>query len=265
MAARKENVKLIVAIIVVFLAIVGYRAHNDMNPPPEPTNVEVALVPSYYAATDEALASMPSEGIDSLLVKAGEIQVDKDGVPELVFNGPKAKTFPQVNLIPVIYIHGMQKNLSLAYDKIDAALLPWQKVGSLINDVAINFTQDNPDYDDIRIFCNGLRGRWRADTFVDIQVKLPTEDITPLVRNKLADLLKSIKMFIFDQAHAARKGEKPAATIERLKKEELPFMFITEQDVDLKELGKVMGAKSSSFAGIVLDLSKVKPKAAPQP
>ncbi len=265
MAARKENVKLIVAIIVVFLAIVSYRAYKDMNPPPERPDAEVALTPSYYAETDEALAKLPSENIGSVLVKAGEISVDKDGSPQLSLNGPKPRTFAQVDVIPVINISNLPKNLNLTYDQIDAAILPWRKVGSLINDVAINFTQDNPDYDDIRIFCNGLRGRWRQDTFLDLQLKPPSGEITPATRNKMADLLKNTKLFIFDQENAAHKGEKPAAAIERLKKEELPFLFITHQAVDLTELGKVMGTKSSTFAGIVLDLSHVKPPQGVQP
>jgi len=255
MAARKENVPLIIAIIVIFSAIVGVRAYRDMHPPPADLAAALAQSYAYYVQDDKTIKQVPDDQ-RSVFIKIGDFVVDtKDDVTYLP-NGPQPTLFAQRDTVIVFNINKLPKNSDAVFSKIESAVDPWKKVGNIFNAIIIDDQEEKPDVEALGVFCNDLKVYLRREHSIGLQLKRHNLPNTPAERNKLANILKSAQYFIFNFEDVRSGQETFTETLARLDKDELPFMLRFKKlpdDFSAKGLKQLKELKPEHYLGTLIE------------
>lgn len=260
MARRKENVKLIIAIIAGVIGIASYGAWKDMHPSTEPETNNI-FESNYFVHTQAQLDAVPSDK-GSVFVDAGKFTISDDGnsityTPNTIF----PKTFAQRDLVVTVEINKLPKNFSPLFDGINKAILPWKEVGSMMNDILLVYDDPNPDLGDLQVFGNGFRSITHQELFIVWQLKRKAIGETKVARNTQANLLKSTRYFVYDIKEAANPKETLTETITRLNKQELPFMLRFDGKPNTDNINMSLFEKSNSMAGFIIPADAAVPAA----
>lgn len=255
MAARKENVPLIIAIIVIFSAIVGVRAYRDMHPAAADPALDLAQTYSYFADNDASLAKVPDDQ-STIFIKVGDFTIDKNDQVTYAADGPKPVNFPQRDTALFFNINHLPQNPAPVFEKISGAMEPWKKVGNIFNAIIVNDEEDKPDLEALASFSNALKLYFHKEHTLILEIKRQHLPSTPAERNQLANVLKTVQYFIFDYDDARIAKEKLFDTLTRLDKEEIPFMLRLKRlpdDFAADRREKLKALKLNHYSGTLLE------------
>lgn len=251
---EKTDKRIVAAGIVLVGLFIGYGAWKDLHPPPRSDAKVINLTPYYVAESNEELAAFPQDG-NPAIVWAGDIETADDGETAFTASPVRPVSVPQREISLLYRVKTpLTRNLSSVYKTFEQAVEPWAQTGNLINNIYIEYQPAEPDLQSLAALCNGLRGYFRQEYWIDLQISRASEELTPEQKRGFGNLLKSVRMLIYDRkAVQLAEDEQLTDTIVRLNREGMPFALRLNRQPDFAALAKGLGDNADTLGGLVID------------
>lgn len=249
---EKTDKRIVAAGILALGLIVGYQSWDDMQPKEAPRN-EFTYTP-YVVADEQAELKDFHQGATAAIAWIGDIKAGGETL-EYTPSPITPITLPQMSMMLMFRLDTLPKHFSPLFDQIASAVQPWIKAGNIVNDIYIEYGDENPNLEGLAAFTNGLRGHLQREFFIVLQLKRKAFEDDPLARKKLGNMLKSVEFFSYDVKEAAKAGESLAQTVIRIDGQEVPFMLRATDMPDIPALEKDITEPRQYFNGFALDLT----------
>lgn len=260
---QKTDKRLVAAVLAVLGLIVGYGAWQDMHPKP-PQSKPQAFSRYHFVSGDRELAAAPQDGTPIIVWTGTLAPGEGNGETKFTPSPVTPVLFPQREILLLYKIDGaLPRSFSPAFKGVEDGARAWKNAGNLINDIYIDYPADNPDLRALTAFCNGLRAHLEREYWIDAQLKRGSAALDTERRTALGNLLKSVRMLVYEANDVRKPDESLEQTILRLSPEGLPFALRIHAEPDYIALKKALAGKAENFLGFVLDIDRTTEEKAP--
>lgn len=251
---EKTDKRIVAAGIVLVGLFIGYGTWKDLHPPPRSAAKVVNLTPYYLSESNEELAALPQDN-NPAIVWVGDIEAADDGETVFTASPVRPVSIPQREITLFYRVKTpFTRNLSSVYKTFEQTMTPWTKTGNLINNIYIEYLPEQPDLQSLAALCNGLRGYFRQEYWIDLQIRRASEELTPEQKRDFGNLLKSVRILVYDTKEVRQSEEERLTdTIVRLSREGIPFALRLPRQPDISELAKGIGDNAENLGGFVIE------------
>lgn len=250
---EKTDKRIVAAGIVIVGLFIGYGAWKDMHPPPR--TVQIANFTSYHMVTsNEELEKLKAEKDAAAIIWVGDIESAEDGQTAFTPSPVHPVSLAQREVILLYRIKNtLSRQLSPVFEAFEKGLKPWVETGTLINDIYIEYQPEDPEVQRLGALSNGLRGHFRKEYWIDLELRRSSESLEPEQKREFGDLLKSTRLVVYKGEDVMSETDDLPEAIIRLSSEGIPFALRLPRKPVLDGLAARLGDKADNLGGFVID------------
>lgn len=252
----REDKKVIIPVLLVLAAIVGWKSWQDMHPV-KLDKQQVVFDTRYLVRDTASFNAVPDNG-STLVIWAGDIG-SADGKTFLTPSPIEPVSIPKREADPLYVMPEIPKDLSTLYTEIKKNSDMWRAQNNTFNAIVLEYTADKPDLVALHALCNGL---WKyLDEKYWILVALRRDAVETASDRKewLAQMEKFTKSLIFSNKEERKNPESLELMIKNLENLGTPYIISLDEIPDYASLTRTFKDEPPKhFAAFLLDMTALR-------
>ncbi|MEZ0261674.1 MAG: hypothetical protein ACAH80_11740 [Alphaproteobacteria bacterium] len=248
----REDKKVIIPILLVLAAFVGWKSWKDLNPPVIEKQ-QVVFDTRYFVRDEASLKAVPDNG-GSIIIWAGDL-----GMEGLTPSPIAPVSIPQREVDPLYVMPEIPTDLPKVFPIIQENIESWRGQNNTFNAIFIDYTAAKPDLVMLEDFCSKLRTYLKKNYWLFIRLRRDAVESAPNRKIWLANMGKDVQAFAFDRKEERKPAESLEEMIKNLDSLGAPFVIVTDEIPDYASLTKTFkDARPKFFAAFMLDMTALR-------
>jgi hypothetical protein len=252
----REDKKVIIPVLLVLAAFVGWKSWKDMHPV-KLDKQPVVFDTRYLARDKSSLDAVPDNG-STIVVWAGDIGM-KDGKAALTPSPIEPVSIPQREVDPLYVMPEIPKDFSGAYAEIKKNLDLWRAQNNTFNSFVLEYTADKPDLVALHALCNGLWKHLDEKYWIIVALRRDAVEAAPQRNEWLAQMEKSAPMLVFSRKEERKEPESLELMIKNLENLGTDYIIALDEIPDYRSLTQAFKEQPPKrFAAFLLDMTALR-------
>lgn len=248
----REDKKVIIPILVLLAAFVGWKSWKDMNPPALDKQ-QVVFDTRYYVRDSASLSAVPDNG-GAIIIWAGDL-----GAAGLTPSPIAPVSIPQREVDPLYIMPEIPADLPRVFPIIRENIESWRAQNNTFNAIVIDYTAAKPDLVLLEDFCSKLRKYLHNNYWLLVRLRRDVVESAPDRKVWLANMGKDVKSFIFDRKEERKPPESLEEMIKNLDSLGAPFVIATDEIPDYASLTRAFKDQPPKFfTAFMLDMTALR-------
>jgi len=248
----REDKKVIIPILLVLAAFVGWQSWQDLHPPVIEKQ-QVVFDTRYFVRDSASLQAVPDNG-GAVIIWAGDVSATG-----LTPSPIAPVSMPQREVDPLYVMPEIPADLPTVFPAIKENIESWRSQNNTFNAIFFDYTAAKPDLVLLEDFCSKLRTYLHQNYFIFIRMRREAVENAPDRKVWLANMGKDVKAFAFDHNEERKPPETLEEMIKNLDGLGAPFIIITDEIPDYASLTKAFKDQPPKFFNaFMLDLTALR-------
>lgn len=248
----REDKKVIIPVLMLLAAFVGWKSWKDLNPPAIEKQ-QVVFDTRYFVRDSAALQSVPDNG-GVVIFWAGDV-----GAESLTPSPIAPFSMPQREVDPLYVMPEIPKDLPKVFSAIKENIEIWRAQNNTFNAIFLDYTAAKPDLMLLEDFCSKLRTYLHKNYWIFVRMRRDAVEAAPDRKTWLANMGKDVQAFAFNHKEERNPPETLEQMIKNLNGLGAPFIIVTDEIPDYASLTKALKDQPPKFFNaFMLDMTALR-------